>query len=173
MKINKEVLKKLNPCIERWKNYLTHYPDFDGSFDEFIDLENISYDDKVWVAKNLLNKNQMVHFGLFCAEGVLPNFEKEFPNDKRVRECIELLKSFGDFSNLTENQKAAARSAAESAARSAVWAAAWAAESEAWAARSARSAARSAESAAWAAESAAWLMQENINLTLLKMAANL
>jgi len=188
MLINTILLKQLYPCQPRWENYLKYYSEFSGSFDEFVDLENLSYGDKIWVAKKVLNKNQMVHFGLLCAESVLPNFEKVFPADKSVRDCIELLKSFKDFSNLTLNQIESARSAAESArsaaesARSAAWsarsAAESAAESAAWSARSAaESAAWSARSAAWsarsAARSAAESAQHNHNLTLLKMAASL
>jgi hypothetical protein len=119
-------------------------------------------------------------FALFCAKDCLKNYEKEYPNDKRVSDCIKATEDFLD-GKITKGELIKARSAAWSAesaaesvaelvARSAAWSAAWSAESaaesarsaeSAWsaawsAARSAESAARSARSAAESARSAAW-----------------
>ena len=35
--INTEALKTLKPCTERFKNWLSHYGGFDGSFNAFLD----------------------------------------------------------------------------------------------------------------------------------------
>ena len=105
MQINKEVLKSLDPCSDRYKNYLENYPNFDGSFDEFLDLENITHNDKIWVAKRVLNTNQIVHFGLLCAQSVLHIFEEKYPEDKRPRNCIEYLIKIDDFSKVTDEQR--------------------------------------------------------------------
>lgn len=105
MIINKEFLKNFKPCDDRWKNFLKYYTDFNGSFDEFVDLENCSYEDKIWVAKNVLNKNRLCHFGLLCAESVLYIFEEKYPQDKRVGDCIRYLMKVEDFSNITAQQK--------------------------------------------------------------------
>jgi len=103
-------------------------------------------------------------FALFCAKDCLINYEKEYPNDKRVSDCIKATEDYLD-GKITLDELSAARSAAWSAwsawsaesaarsARSAAWSAAWSAESAARSARSAESAAWSARSAAW---SAAW-----------------
>ena len=82
------------------------------------------------------------HFACDCAERVLHIFEKEFPKDTRVRDCIKTSRDFADGS--VDSSALSAESAAWSALS-----AAWSAESAAW---SAESAARSAASAAWSAE---------------------
>jgi len=96
-------------------------------------------------------------FALFCEKQCLKNYEKEYPNDSRVSECIRITELYLD-GEVTIDELSAAKSAAWLAAESAAKSAAWlAAESAAWLAKSA---AWSAESAAWlaakSAESAAW-----------------
>ena len=86
-------------------------------------------------------------FACDCAERVLPIYEKAFPKETRVRECVQTARKF--IFGLATNQElaaawAAARAAAWDAARAAAWAAA---RDAAWAA--ARDAARAA---AWDAE---------------------
>jgi hypothetical protein len=127
-------------------------------------------------------------FGIWCAKQCLPNYEKEYPNDKRVSDCIKATEDYlaGRIS-LAELESAAesARSAAWS-----VWSAAWsagsaaesagsaawsAAESAAESARSAESAAesaRSAGSAAWSAWSAAWSAAESAAWSAAKKEQN-
>jgi hypothetical protein len=85
-------------------------------------------------------------FAIFCAKQCLKNFEKEYPNDKRLSDAIKAAEDYYD-GNMTLEELNKKISAAEFA-----WSAAWSAESAAW---SAESAAWSAESAAWSAESAA------------------
>jgi hypothetical protein len=201
MQINKDLLKSFNPCSDRYKNYLKYYSEFNGSFDEFLDLNNISYDDKIWVAIRILNKNQLVHFGLLCAESVLYIFEKKYPNDSSVRECIEYLMKIEDFSNLTEEIKQEIRSKRANAASAAAAAASYASYAAASYAASAASAAASyaasyasyavaaaaaadatyaaaatadASYAVAAADAASYarLNQKNLNIKFLKMAAN-
>ena len=169
MKINVETIRKMEPCKSRFDdNFLKYYPNFDGTFEEFIDLANISYDDKIWVSTRFLNKNQLVHFSILCAESTLGNYERLYPNDSRIKDCLKFMKTIVDFSNLSvdqleelKNHRSAAWSAAESARSAAESArsAAWSARSAAWSARSAAesagSAAESAGSAAWSAGSAA------------------
>ena len=109
------------------------------------------------------NEKTIRLFACDCADHVLKNFEDKYPDDKRVRNCIDVAR---DYANgvVSEKELSTAESAAWSAAESAAESAAWsAAGSAAWsAAESARSAAESAAwSAAWsaaesAAESAAW-----------------
>ena len=49
MEITKEFLEQLEPCQDRWQNYLKHYSDWSGTLREFMGLENITADDKLWV----------------------------------------------------------------------------------------------------------------------------
>jgi len=104
MKIDKDVLKDLNPCADRYKNFLKHNADFSGSLSEFMDLPTVAYSDKIWVAKRVLNKNQAVSWATLCAESVLHMFEEQHLDDKRPRDCIDFLKSVNDFDSLTVDQ---------------------------------------------------------------------
>ena len=112
----------------------------------------------------------LVKFALVCAESSLGNFEKVFPNDSRVRDCIDVTWRFtrGEATaQEVETARLAARSAesaalwsvelAESAARNAAESAAWwSAESVWWSARPAALwSVESAWSAAWFSERAA------------------
>jgi len=104
MKIDKDVLKDLNPCADRYKNFLKHNADFSGSLSEFMDLPTVAYSDKIWVAKRVLNKNQAVSWATLCAESVVHMFEEQHLDDKRPRDCIDFLKSVNDFDSLTVDQ---------------------------------------------------------------------
>ena len=93
----------------------------------------------------------LVKFALVCAESSLGNFEKVFPNDPRVRDCIDVTWRF-TRGEATAQEVETARLAARSArwsARSA--ASAWSAEAAAW---------WSAESVWWSSRSAADFMAE-------------
>ena len=105
MKITTQLITALNPCKDRLDNYLQHYSNLEFTFDDFIDLEHISYNDKIWVAKQVLNKNQLCHFGLLCAESVLNIFESKYPEDKRVGDCIRYLIKVKNFEDITKIQK--------------------------------------------------------------------
>ena len=63
------------------------------------------------------------------AEDVLHFYEKKYPKDSRVRDCIAVARRYAN-GEATEEDRAAARDAARAAARAAAWDAAWAA---AWA----------------------------------------
>lgn len=99
--------------------------------------ESIIQDDKqCWSEMKILktwkwDKKKSLKLAIYAAESVLPNFEKEYPDDDRPRKAIEAAKKV--LRQDSKKNREAARSAAESAARSA-----------ARSARSARSAARSA-----------------------------
>ena len=64
-------------------------------------------------------KKDSVSLAVFAAELVLPDFEKEYPNDKRPREAIEAAKKVLKRDNKANRDAASAENAAESAARSA------------------------------------------------------
>jgi hypothetical protein len=93
-------------------------------------------------------------FACDCAEHVLPIFEKERPDDKRPRECIQVARKFARGKSTQEEL-----AAAWAAAGYAVWAAAWdAARAAAWAAAGDAvwdAAGDAAGDAAWAAAGAA------------------
>ena len=122
-----------------------------------VGLESNSAEDVLWVVSNMeLTPDQERDFRLFacgCAESVLPIYEKHYPGDDRVKNCIEVAKRYA-VGKATEEERDAAR-AAGAAARDAAWdaaGAAGAARDAAWAAAGA--AAGDAAGAAWAARAA-------------------
>jgi len=104
MQINKEVLKSLNPCFDRYEHFLEHHANFSGSLSDFMELPNVNYDDKIWVAEKVLTKNQAVSWAILCAESVVHIFEEKYPEDKRFSDCIDFLKTVKDFNNLTDTE---------------------------------------------------------------------
>jgi len=104
MQVNKEFLKSLKPCADRYENYLRHHANFDGSLNDFLDLPSVSYEDKVWVAEKILTQNQAVSWCILCAESVLSIFESKHPDNQSLSKCINFLKSIKDFNNLTDSQ---------------------------------------------------------------------
>jgi hypothetical protein len=104
-----------------------------------IDGVKIVSDDKITVQRMRITrawkwgKMDSVALASYSAGLVEANFNKQFPNDSRVRDCNAIVRKYLiDPSSVTEDElSVAARSAAESAAESAAWSAAWsAAESE-------------------------------------------
>ena len=63
------------------------------------------------------------HLACDFAEEVLPIFERQYPDDDRPRECIEVARRFAD-GEATTKERDAAWAAAEAAAEAAAWAAA-------------------------------------------------
>ena len=105
MLINKEIILQFNPCKDRFDNFTIKYPEFNGELKEFLALDKITYKDKIWVSVRLMTRTQKVKFSIKCAESVLHLFESRYPTDKRPRECLEYLKTFESFENLTQEQK--------------------------------------------------------------------
>ena len=73
MEITKRYLESLEPCEDRWENYLKYHNDFKGSVLEFLKLENVTIDDKFWVVlrKDVLPDELLHEFACQCAEHVL------------------------------------------------------------------------------------------------------
>ena len=94
----------------------------------------------------------LIEFACRCAEHVLVNYEKLYPDDKRPREAIEAARAYAEGrGSAAEAARAAEAVRAAEAARAAASGAAWAA---AEAARAAGAAAEAVRAAAWAAEAA-------------------
>jgi len=186
MQINKDVLKSLNPCADRYKDYLKHNSDFSGSLNDFLDLPNLDYNDKLWVAGEILNKNQLVSWAILCVESVMYIFDANYPGNKSLSNCINYLKSIKDFDNLTNAQSLeikrhlgiirdyctahddGADHAAAFAARSARYAAAAASNAAASATYASYAARSAANAAAFTDEDAAKHNQKELNIQFLK-----
>src|SRR5271170_7192567 len=67
IKINTKKLQALNPCRDRLNNWLKYYSDFNEDIIEFLDLPNITSQDKIWVTLKLVSKEILEIFTLDCA----------------------------------------------------------------------------------------------------------
>jgi hypothetical protein len=162
LRITNEYIANLKPCKNRHDNYLQHYANTDFSVVEFLQLDSISYDDKIWVWNKFATISEAVLFGLKCASSVLDIFEARYPNDKRPRLALEAAYTY--LKNPTEeNKKACSYAAAAAYAADAAAAdAAYAAAAAAYATYAADAAAADA-----AADAAARLQQKEVNLIFL------
>ncbi len=104
MKITVDTIAKLNPCESRFGNFKENYPNFEGTLTDFISLDKITYDDKVWVAIRLLSKNQLVEWSVACAESVKHIFESRYPENKSVSNLLDYMKTIEDYERLTAGQ---------------------------------------------------------------------
>ena len=123
MLITKDYLKSLSPCEDRYKNYLKHYKDWSGSLEAFIDLKELTYDDKRWVFVRSIDKDKLRLVAADLAERVLHLFESKYPNDDRPRKAIEAAIN-GDVTTAraaAADAYAAAYAADASAARAAAY----------------------------------------------------
>jgi len=97
MKITKKWIKKWEPCDEavEWINE-------QGTKDVFELIERLYKsevkDKYIWLSwaipRLLKTKKDRVMFSVYCAELVLPMFEREYPNDKRPRQAIQAAKNW-------------------------------------------------------------------------------
>ena len=150
MLITKNYLKTLSPCEDRYKHYLEHYKDFEGTLDAFLDLSELTHDDKKWVFVRSIDKSKLRLIAADFAERVLHIFESKYPNDDSPRKAIEAAIN-GDVTTA----RADAYDAAAYAAYDAAYAAAYAADAAAACADAAADAADAARAAADAARAAA------------------
>jgi hypothetical protein len=174
IQINKEILKELKPCNDRWRHYLQNYSDFSGSIVDFLKLDGIPYQDKIWVIVRLVDSKIYTKWSALCAQSVLHIFEKKYPGDTRPRECLEYLLSEGpkDLNNIRKHRDTAyacadAACADAAAAYAAACACAAAYAYAAACACAAAYAAADAYAAYAAADAAARINQQNKNIEIL------
>jgi hypothetical protein len=153
MLITKDYLKSLCPCEGRYKHYLKHYSDWQGTLEEFLDLSELTHDDKKWVFVRSIEKDRLRLVAADFAERVLHIYESKYPNDDRPRKAIEAARS-GDKNAAADADAADAAAAAAYAAAAAAYA--YAAAAAADAADAAAAAADAAAAAAYAAAAAAY-----------------
>jgi hypothetical protein len=87
--INKEYLESLNPCKNRFDHYLTYYSNWQGSLEEFLDLSELTHEDKKWVFIRSIPREKLQLLAADFAERVLHIYESKYPNDDRPRKAIE------------------------------------------------------------------------------------
>jgi hypothetical protein len=89
MLITKDYLESLNPCKNRFDHYLTYYSNWQGTLEEFLDLSELTQDDKKWVFVRSIPKDRLRLVAADFAERVLHIYESKYPNDDRPRKAIE------------------------------------------------------------------------------------
>jgi hypothetical protein len=112
----------------------------------------------LWYLSKTIDRKRVVYLAALCAETVVDIYEKKYPNDSRVRDCIQACKDWSNnkisLDELEKYRNAAARAAAARADAFAAFAAAFVAsaaadadDNDAFAATAAASAAASAADA--------------------------
>lgn len=140
MKINKSVIARLRPCEDRFNNFKREYPKFSGTPEQFLSLENITVEDKIWVLIRLITMRSAVLFAYECAKSI----EHLVQDNGDSVKCLNLVKLWLlDSTKVTDKEltdSAAAHAATHAAAYAAHAAYAASAASAAYAARAAAAA---------------------------------
>lgn len=121
------ILREHQPCPERWGKLLRHlgkdYPT-DKPIDFSTIIESNGLEDALWGLRGVMPEQEKDRdrlarlFACECAEAIISNFEKEYPEDKRPREALICARQFANGER-SSAEMGAARSAAWSAASSA------------------------------------------------------
>ncbi len=67
LSINTKVIAALNPCRDRFNNWLKHYEAADLDILEFLALDEITASDKIWVSVRVLPIQLVEIFAIDCA----------------------------------------------------------------------------------------------------------
>jgi hypothetical protein len=140
-------IKVFDPCKDGWKKLLASLGKTkadDESLPLLYILDSNGIDDALWAFRAIDRAPWKLLYVADCAEHVLHIYEKTYPSDTRVRDCIEVTRRFAHGDATREDLDAAAR-AAYDAARAA--------------ASAARAAAHTAERT-WQTERLRWYLTE-------------
>jgi len=167
--------RRAGACIDGWK--IIRQELGNPSLDEPIEISKLldsQVDNAALWSLALVDRKACVRYLLDCLDhaGVVATYERRYPEDKRVANCIATLRRWVEGKATQEElrvaasaAKAATWSATGSAAKAAATAATWSAASATWAARAAAgvatkaatgsatgSATKAARAATWSAE---------------------
>lgn len=120
IKITLEYIRALNPCAHRLDNYIKHYAEKEHSIREFIALDNITYEDKMWLLfrkRGFLDIKQKIRLASDFAERVLYIFEERYPDDDGPRKAI--MSSRSSYPGIAAAAAAVARNSAINASNAA------------------------------------------------------
>ena len=101
---NYKYFKELGACSWGLANFNKYYPKFEGTLSAVLELDKIPYNDKAWVVVRETPIPILIEWAMLCAETQLHIFEKQYPKDTRVRDCINTIKNIKDFSNITQEE---------------------------------------------------------------------
>jgi hypothetical protein len=96
MKTTFRKIKDCKPCGDGWDQLISyHNPPF---LDEEISIEGIiksnGLDDAIWALQAIDDTEALTLLSIEAAEFVLPVYEKHFPGDMRIRDCIDACKKY-------------------------------------------------------------------------------
>jgi hypothetical protein len=167
LEITTEIISKLNPCKDRFDNFKTHYPNFNSDLVEFIKLEEISYNDKIWVITRLFSVEQNRSLAFKCAYSVLPIYENKYTEKKELRITLEAYMQDRSEENRVKLKNVASAATTAAAYAADAYAAAYAAYAAAFAVAYVTYAAYAAAAAAVdaATYAANRKIQQELNLT--------
>ena len=144
MNIDTKYIESLKPCKDRLNNWKEYHNTFSGSLNQFLDLENITHKDKLWVYFRSVSKDVLRNVVADFAESTLHLYESRYPNDNRPRLAIDACRNNivrGEIRNAAAAYAAYADAAAYAAYAAYADAAAYAAYAAAYAAYAAAAAA--------------------------------
>ena len=151
-------IKSHHPCSAGWDRLLaglrkTAADDEPLSFVRILEINGIA--DAVWALRCCDDRDSVLTYAADCAEHVLSIYERQYPDDTRVRDCITALRRYmagnADGSELRAAADAAYAAASAAASAAAVAAADAAADAAAYAAADVAARVAVAHSAAYAA----------------------
>lgn len=87
--IDKDKISALNPCADRFDNYVEHYKSRKFTKDQFLRLKKIKHSDKLWVAFRMMKKENISKAAGEIAKSVLFIYETAYPGDLRPRQAVE------------------------------------------------------------------------------------
>ena len=126
-------IRAASPCESGWKKLLAALGKTKADsepLDLLTVLNSNGLDDALWVMSFAMPDARLTrHFQAWCAEQVLHIFEAVRPDDRRVRDQIEMLRR----DDATKAERDAAWASARDAADAAAWASARDAAEAAWA----------------------------------------
>ena len=121
--MNLKEIEELGPCTEGWDNLVKHYPKWKGTLLEFMDLDKIPDEDKVWLfASCMIDNDIKKEFAFICAETAMQHTDKKEIHTFHTLNLLDYESGTYDYATRSAANSAAvsaANSAADSAARSA------------------------------------------------------
>lgn len=92
MKINKDLIAKLNPCNDRFENYIKFYGDKEFTKAQFMGLKHLMHEHKICIASQLMKKEQLSHAIAAVVDSVAKLFEQKYPKNKKIAAAIHTVR---------------------------------------------------------------------------------
>ena len=71
------IIKNLKPCASRFENYLNYYENRVFTYVQFISLDEISFEDKVWILTRLMTLENMILFSQDAARYAVQDADQD------------------------------------------------------------------------------------------------